>query len=160
MSSDSWMAFAEALRQEAELLARVDASALALTTALVHNDIRQIEAANTQLERDRIAHHGATRARQTMQRRGFGDMPLQRVVSYAPRKLALRLRGYCSELTYRAISLGITTKNNKTLITSGMDRLLKVVMLLQRSVADNPRTYKRRGFIPAPDNSILVSSKA
>jgi hypothetical protein len=160
MSSDSWKAFSEALRQEAEMLARLDASAQALTNALVRNEIRAIEAANAQLERDRIGHQGAAKSRQTMQRRGFGAMSLQKVISYAPRSLALRLRGYASELTYRAISLGITTKNNKRLILSGMDRLLKVVMLLQKSASDQPRTYMRRGFVPAPDNSILVSSRA
>ena len=160
MSKDSWAAFGEALRQEAAMLARVDAAALVLTNALVRNEIRGIEGANAQLERDRIGHQLAAKARQTMQRRGFGTLTLQQVISYAPRPLALRLRGYSAELTYRAISLGITTKNNKRLILSGMDRLLKVVMLLQRSVADQPRTYKRRGFVPPPDNSILVSSRA
>jgi len=159
MSSDSWKAFLEALRHEAELLARVDASALALTDALVQNDVRRIESANARLEQDGRAHQVAAKARQTMQRRGFGDIPLSRVIGYAPRTVRMRLRGYLSELTYRAISVGITTKNNKRLILAGMDRLLKVVMLLQRAVSDQPRTYKRHGF-SAPDNSVLVSSRA
>ncbi len=160
MSSDSWKAFLEALRHEAELLARVDASALALTDALVQNDVARIVAVNDRLEQECRAHQLAARARQTMQRRGFGDILLSRVIGYAPRTLRMRLRGYSSELTYRAISVGITNKNNKRLIVAGMDRLLKIVMVLQRAAADQPRTYKRRGFVPPPDNSILVSSKA
>lgn len=160
MSSDSWAAFAEALRAEAELLARVEASSLELTDALVKNDLRRIEAGNAQLERDRVAHNIASKKRQAMQKRGFGDMPLRRVATYAPRPLAIRIRGYCSELTFRAISIAITTKNNKRLIITGMDRLLKVVSLLQKATAKQPRTYRRRGGMAPPDNSILVSSKA
>lgn len=160
MSSDSWAVFAEALREEAELLARVESSALELTGALIEKDLAKIEDANARMERDRLAHQTAARKRQAMQRRGFGEMPLRQVVGYAPRPLALRIRGYCSELTYRAISLRITTRNNKQLIIAGMDRLLKVVTLLQHAMADQPRTYRRRGSIAPPDNSVLVSSKA
>lgn len=160
MSSDSWDVFVEALRHEAELLAKLETSSLELTSALVERDIARIESVNARLERDWMAHQSASRKRQGMQRRGFGAMNLRQVVAYAPRPLAMRARGYCSELTYRAISLGITTQNNKQLLISGMDRLLKVVMLLQRASAEQPRTYRRRGLIAPPDNSVLVSSKA
>lgn len=160
MSSDSWEAFAEALRAETELLARIDRDSIALTEALVRRDAARIEAVNRRLEANRLAHHHASVRRQTMQRRGFGEMALHQVIDYAPRKLKLRLRGYFSELSQRAISIQITTRNNKGLILAGMDRLLKVVSLLQRATAEQPRTYKRRGFVPPPDNSVLVSRKA
>jgi hypothetical protein len=154
------MAFVEALQLEAELLARLEAGSLELTKALVERDITRITALNGRIETDRAAHQAASKKRQAMQKRGFGEMSLRQVVAYAPRQLSLRARGYCSELTYRAISLGITTQNNKHLILAGMDRLLKIVMVLQRATADQPKTYKRRGFIAPPDNSLLVSSKA
>lgn len=160
MSGDSWSVFGEALREEAELLAKVESCALELTRALVEKDLARIQDVNARMERERVAHQTAAKKRQAMQRRGFGDMPLRQVVNYAPRPVALRLRGYCSELTYRAISLRITTRNNKQLIIAGMDRLLKVVTLLQHALADHPRTYRRRGSIAPPDNSVLVSSKA
>jgi hypothetical protein len=160
MSSDSWVAFVEALRVEAECLAKLDASSLELTKALVERDISVVESVNARMECDRLAHQGASRMRQSMQRRGFGAMSLRQVIAYAPKPLVMRARGYFSELTYRAISLGITTQNNKQLILAGMDRLLKVVMLLQRAAAEQPRTYKRRGLMAPPDNSVLVSSKA
>lgn len=160
MSSDSWDVFIEALRQEAELLARLEASSIDLTAALVERDLPLIESVNARMERDRIIHESAAKKRQAMQRRGFGVMSLRQVVAHAPRPLAMRARGYCSELIYRAISLGITTQNNKQLILTGMDRLLKIVMLLQRTAAEQPGTYRRRGRIAAPDNSVLVSSKA
>jgi len=160
MSGDSWSAFVEALRREAAQLARLEAESLALTKALVGRELSEIEALAGRIERARLAHQAAWRERQAMQRRGFGEMPLGRVVGYAPRRLALRARGYYSELRYRAISLSITTKNNKRLIVAGMDRLLRVVSLLQRATADRPGTYKRRGFVAPPDNSVLVSSKA
>jgi hypothetical protein len=160
MSSDSWAVFVDALRVEAELLASLEASSAELTKALVAHDLARIGAVNDRMERDRLAHQNASKQRQAMQRRGFGTMPLRQVAAHAPRPLAMRVRGYCSELTYRAISLGITTQNNKQLILAGMDRLLKVVSLLQHAVAEQPGTYRRRGRMAPPENSVLVSSKA
>jgi hypothetical protein len=63
------------------------------------------------------------------------------------------------ELTTTSISLGITTSNNKALILSGMDRLMKVTAALQKAHSDGPGTYKRRGVVPPPSNSVLMSSK-
>jgi hypothetical protein len=160
MSSGSWSEFTSALRTEAAALAVVDRISVTLTSALVERDAARIGSINEQLEGARLAHHASQSRRFAMQRQGFGDMPLAKVIDYAPRNLAMKLRGYTSDLAYRAISIGITTRNNKSLILAGMDRLLKVVTLLQHSTSDQPRTYKRRGFVPPPDNSVLVSRKA
>lgn len=160
MSGGSWSGFASALRDEAAALAKVESVSLALTNALVERDVARIIAINEQLEAVRLSHHAVQAKRQAMQRRGFGDLSLNAVIDYAPHGLSLKLRGYAQDLAYRAISIGITTRNNKSLILAGMDRLLKVVTLLQRSTSDQPRTYKRRGLVPPPDNSVLVSRKA
>jgi hypothetical protein len=160
MSAESWGGFADALRQECAELARVEDISLALTSALIERNASRIGSVNEQLEAARVAHQAMQAKRHAMQRRGFGELPLTKVIDYAPRAVAMKLRGYSSQLAYRAISIGITTRNNKSLILAGMDRLLKVVTLLQRTASDQPRTYRRRGVVPPPDNSVLVSRKA
>jgi hypothetical protein len=64
-----------------------------------------------------------------------------------------------AELTYGSISLGITIGNNKSLILSGLERLMKVTSKLQESVTERTGVYKRRGYVAPPGASVLVSSQ-
>lgn len=158
--SDSWEAFAEALQAEAALLGRVADAAQRLTQALVANDVDQISTVERELDAARKAYQSASGKRRGMQVRGFGALTLRQVCAYAPRTMWPVLNQRLAELTTTSISLGITTNNNKALIMSGMDRLMKVTSALQKAHNDGPGTYKRRGFVPPPSNSVLVSSKA
>jgi hypothetical protein len=54
----------------------------------------------------------------------------------------------------------ITSGNNKSLIAAGMERLIKITTAMQKAANAEPQTYKRRGFIPPPTNSVLLSSRA
>ena len=94
-----------------------------------------------------------------MQTRGFGTMTLQQVCAYAPRHLAANMSQRMAELTYGSISLGITIGNNKSLILSGLERLMKVTSKLQESVTERTGVYKRRGYVAPPGASVLVSSQ-
>lgn len=157
--SDSWESFAQALSDEAGLLSRVNEAAMQLTQALVENDIDKIGLAERQLDEARKAYVSAAGRRRGMQARGFGQMTLRQVCAYAPRPLMMTFGQKLAELTTGSISLGITTNNNKALIASGMERLMRVTEVLQRASSDQPGTYKRRGFVPPPNNSVLVSSR-
>ena len=158
--SDSWETFAAALQEESTLLSRVAESAQALTQALVENDIEKIRTTERQLDTARQAYQSSSGKRRGMQVRGFGALGLRQVCAYAPRTLWPTLNQRVVELTTMAISLGITTNNNKALILGGMDRLMKITSAMQKAHSDGPGTYKRRGFVPPPSNSVLVSSKA
>jgi hypothetical protein len=95
-----------------------------------------------------------------MQARGFGKMSLRQVCTYAPRRFAATFNQRLYELATMSIGVRITTNNNKALIVGGLDRLMKVTSALQRAASQGPGTYRRRGFVPPPTNSVLVSSKA
>ena len=158
--NDSWDAFAGALHEESVLLKRTHEAALTLTQALVTNEAQLILDAERGLDTARRAYSAASSKRRGMQVRGFGQLTLRQVCVYAPRKLWPTLNQRLVELTTTSIGLRITNNNNKALIQSGMKRLVKITDVLQRAVSDGPKTYKRRGFIPPPSNSVLVSSKA
>ena len=158
--SDSWDAFLNALHEEASLLMRVHDAAQRLTKALVANDVTEISTVERELDSARQAYQTASGKRRGMQVRGFGSLTLRQVCAYAPRSMWPLLGQRLQELTTTSIALGITTNNNKALILSGMDRLMKVTAALQKAHNDGPGTYKRRGFLPPPSNSVLMSSKA
>ena len=158
--SDSWDAFASALYDESMELRRVHDLAVRLTQALVKRDIGEISNAERSLDDARKVYQAASGRRRGMQVRGFGTLTLRQVCAYAPRHMWPVLNQRVVELTTTSISLGITNNNNKALIMNGMTRLMKVTAALQKAASDGPGTYKRRGFIPPPTNSVLVSSKA
>jgi flagellar biosynthesis/type III secretory pathway chaperone len=158
--SDSWDAFAAALLEESKLLRRMHEAALALTKALVKSEPTQIMACERTLDQARRAYHATSGRRRGMQIRGFGKLTLRQVCGYAPRQLWPTLNQRLVELTTTSTGLRITNANNKALIASGMRRLVKITEALQRASSEGPRTYKRRGYVPPPSNSVLVSSKA
>lgn len=158
--SDSWESFAEVLLEETTQLRRVNDASEQLTRALVANDPVRISSSERVLDEARKAFSAAAGRRRGMQVRGFGTMTLRQVCAYAPRELAPTLNQRFSELATGSISLRITTSNNKALIASGLERLMKITAIMQRAASDQPGTYKRRGFVPPPTNSVLVSSSA
>ncbi len=157
--TDSWDAFAAALHEESSLLMRVHDAAQRLTQALVANNLAGISTAERELDSARQAYQAGSGKRRGMQVRGFGTLSLRQVCGYAPRPMWPLLGQRIQELTTTSIALGITTNNNKSLIVGGMDRLMKVTAALQKAHNDGPGTYKRRGFVPPPTNSVLLSSK-
>jgi hypothetical protein len=158
--SDSWETFVAALSEEATQLRGVGDAAQRLTQALVANDIAWIAQAERELDTVRRSYQSASGKRRGMQVRGFGTMTLRQVCGYAPQRMWPVLNQRIAEIATTSIALGITTNNNKALIMSGMERLMKVTSVLQKAAGDGPGTYKRRGMIPPPSNSVLVSSKA
>ena len=156
--SDSWEAFAQALLDESTSLNRLNESAKTLTDALVENSTPKIELAERVLDNCRTEHQKLVAKRRGMQVRGFGTMSLRDVCAYAPRHLAYQFNQRLAEITYGTTSLGITNNNNKALIMGGMQRLMDVTSLLQRSATENTGTYKRRGYAP-PSASVLLSSR-
>ena len=159
--NDSWDAFATALSEESSLLMRVHETAQRMTQALVANDPEAIAAIDRELDSARKAYQSASGKRRGMQVRGFGTMGLRQVCAYAPRAMWPALGQRVSELTTTSIALGITVNNNKALILSGMERLMKVTAALQKAHNHEAAgTYKRRGYVAPPSNSVLVSSKA
>jgi len=158
--NDSWDAFCAALVDESSLLRRVHDAALELTAALVARNVGLISETERALDSARRAYQTASGKRRGMQVRGFGTLTLRQVCAYAPRTLWPALNQRVVELTTTSISLGITNNNNKALIMNGMDRLMKVTAALQKAANDGPGTYKRRGYVPPPTNSVLVSSQA
>jgi len=158
--TDSWEAFLGALADETTALQRLNAAVLALTQSLVSGRAADIAAAERAVERERQAYGRVCGARRGMQMRGFGQKSLREVCSYAPRKLAAAIGGRISELATLSISIRIAAGNNKALIVSGMDRLMKATAAVQRAASEEAGTYKRRGFVPPPRNSVLVSSRA
>lgn len=157
--TDSWESFVGALGEEASLLTRMNESAIGLTRALVGGNAENIMAAERELDAARRAYQAACGKRRGMQVRGFGTMTLRQVCAYAPANLRMAIGQRLTELSTGSIQLGITTNNNKALIASGMERLMKMTSALQKATNDGPGTYKRRGFVPPPTNSVLVSSK-
>lgn len=155
-----WDRFAELLGEENRLLGELGTAALRLTDALVANEPEQIDAAERRVEAQRVLHGTAYAARLAMQRRGFGTLTLAQVCSYAPPPLRRRLHGCAHEITTHGIALKMTVSNNKALILAGMERLAKTVAVLQRAGTEQTGTYRRRGIIPPPDGSVIVSRKA
>lgn len=155
-----WRMFSELLAEENRLLADVQSAALALTDALVKNDPAEIEATERQLEARRVLHGTVYARRIAMQKRGFGDQTLQQVCAYAPRGLRAHLFATTHEILTRGIGLKLTIDNNRALILAGLDRLAKTVAVLQRAGTEDPRTYRRRGTIPPPTGSVIVSRRA
>ncbi len=158
--NDSWETFIAVLGDEASLLSNVHDAAQRLTRALVANELDEVAAAERALDAARQGYQTASAKRRGMQVRGFGNLTLRQVCAYAPRNLWPTLNQRLTELTTTSIALGITNNNNKSLIMSGMQRLMKVTSALQAASNDGPRTYKRRGIVAPPSNSVLVSSKA
>jgi len=158
--SDSWETFAGALQDEAAAIRRVHDAALHLTAALVGSTPAEILSAEKALDGARRAYQTISAKRRGMQARGFGKMTLRQVCAYAPRRLAATLNQRLYELTTYSIGLRISANNNKALIASGLDRLMKVTVALQKASNEGPGTYRRRGFIPPPSHSVLVSSRA
>ena len=160
MPADSWDAFVQALTDETQALARVKECAGEMTRVLIGGDPLAISIAERKLDGQRIAYARTTSVRRGMQARGFGPMTLKQVCGYAPRPIALQMHHRLSELATLSIGVGLTVANNKALIQSGMDRLMKITGALQKASSDDAGTYRRRGFVPPPRNSVLVSSSA
>lgn len=160
MAADSWDAFVSALGDETQALALVKDCAGELTRALIAGAPAAITAAERRLDGARISYAQKCSVRRGMQARGFGQLTLRQVCSYAPRPLAARIGQKLSELATLSIGVGLTVNNNKALIQAGMDRLVKVTGALQKAGSDDAGTYKRRGFVPPPRNSVLVSRSA
>jgi hypothetical protein len=129
--SDSWEVFAGVLLEECASLSRVNEASLRLTKALVECEAPTIALFERDLDSARKAYLVASGRRRGMQVRGFGAMNLRQVCAYAPRRFAPVLRQRLSELATQSIALGITNRNNKALILSGMDRLIKITGALQ-----------------------------
>ena len=157
--SDSWELFAKALGAESDALRVLGERAQVLSKTLVQLDAEQILAAQKALEEARESFSKAASERRAMQVRGFGTMTLRQVCSYAPRALAWEMNQRLAELMTTSIGVTITNNNNKALIAGGMDRLVKTTLAMQRA-ASEPGTYRRRGFVAPPSNSVVVSSKA
>jgi hypothetical protein len=155
-----WQRFSELLFEEKRLMAELAQAAFGLTEALVGNDPRRINSCERQLESKRVLHGMAYAQRLAMQRRGFGQLTLRQVCTYAPPALRRRLYAAVHELQVHGIALRLTVQNNKALIRAGMDRLAKTVAVLQRAGTEQTGTYRRRGIIPPPSGSVLVSRRA
>ena len=158
--SDSWETFAEVLSQESATMSRLHRAAVALTKALVAGEPHEILERTQCVETERKVHAAAASSRRIMQRRGFGKMTLREVCSYSPRVLSHHFCARLSELAYYASSLRITNDNNKALIVAGMERLLKVVDVLQRAASEQTGTYRRRGLQRKRDASVIMSQRA
>lgn len=155
-----WQRFAELLAEENRLLGALGHAALRLTDALVANDPDGIEAAERRVEAQRVLHGTAYAQRIAMQRRGFGQLTLTQVCAYAPPALRRTMYGTVHELGTRGIALKLTVSNNKALILAGMERLARTVAVLQRAGTEQTGTYRRRGVVPPPDGSVIVSRRA
>lgn len=158
--SESWDSFATMLLDESVTLRKTHDAAVNLSKALVKNEPNAILTAERALDQARREYHAASGKRRGMQIRGFGTMTLRQVCAYAPRPMWPQFNQRIVELTTTSIGLRMTNNNNKALIAAGMQRLMKITAALQKAANRGPRTYKRRGHIPPPTNSVLVSSKA
>jgi len=158
--NDSWNSFADMLRAERDQLRVLNTVAVELTNALVEDNAEAISLAERKLEVEQSRHNAVFVRRTETQKRGFGDMSIASVIAYAPREIAWNLYGDMCEIQVSTHALGITNENNKALIVAGMDRLMKTVAIIQRAGTEQPGTYKRRGTVPPPDGSVLVSRRA
>ncbi len=158
--SDSWESFLAMLDDEVRALAALQEAAQALSRALAEGKVEPIRRAQEATDEARKAFGITSSRRRGMQARGFGTMTLRQVCARAPRRYAGALAQRLGELTVRSIGLRITARNNKALVLANMERLMSVTAALQRAASENLGTYRRRGFVPPPTNSVLVSSKA
>ncbi|HTJ27840.1 MAG TPA: hypothetical protein VMA36_16910 [Candidatus Limnocylindria bacterium] len=155
-----WQSFAKLLGEENRLLAELNAAALKLTEALVANVPAQIEAAERRLEAQRVLHGIAYAQRYAMQKKGFRELTLRQVCAYAPPTLRRWMYGTVRQIEVRCIELRLTVANNKSLIIAGLERIARTVALIQRAGTEQTGTYRRRGVIPPPEGSVIVSRKA
>ncbi len=157
---NQWQKFGEMLGEENRLLGELGVAALAMTDALVANDPARIETAGRRLEAQRVLHGTAYARRIAMQRQGFGTLALPQVCAYAPPPLRRRFHATAHEIGIRGIALKLTVSNNKALIVAGMDRIARIVKVLQRAGTEQTGTYRRRGIVPPPEGSVIVSRRA
>ncbi|MBV8581812.1 MAG: hypothetical protein JO225_13115 [Candidatus Eremiobacteraeota bacterium] len=155
-----WQRFAELLGEENRLLAELNAAALKLTDALVRNVPAEIELAERRLEAQRVLHGTAFAQRVAMQRRGFGTLTLEQVCAYAPSSLRRWMYATVHQIVTRGTELRLTVANNKALILAGLERLARTVAVLQRAGTEQTGTYRRRGIVPPPNGSVIVSRRA
>jgi hypothetical protein len=155
-----WQKFAQLLGEENRLLAELNAAALALTDALVQNEPEAIDLAERRLEAQRVLHGTAYAQRIAMQRAGFGTLTLEQVCAYAPGNLRRWMYGTVHQIVTRGTELRLTVANNKALILAGLERLAKTVAVLQRAGTEQTGTYRRRGIVPPPEGSVIVSRRA
>jgi len=160
MAADSWRAYGDMLAAENKALAQLGSAALEMTQALAGGKPAAIEAADKKVNAYRVVFTVAHDRRMQMQKRGFGDLTLAQVCHYAPAPMRRPLAALVRDMEIRGIALRITISNNKALILAGMERLQRVVRVLQESMSEKPGTYKRRGVVPPPSGSVLVSRKA
>jgi FlgN protein len=157
---NEWQRFGTMIAEECRALNELGAAALALTDALVANEPEAVEAAERRVEARRVLHGTAYAQRIAMQRRGFGTLTLAQVCAYAPPALRRQFYAIAHELQTSTAALKMTVSNNKSLILAGMERLARTVAVLQRAGTEQTGTYRRRGVVPPPDGSVLVSRKA
>jgi hypothetical protein len=155
-----WQKFAQLLGEENRLLAELNAAALALTDALVKNEPEAIDHAERRLEAQRVLHGTAYAQRIAMQRAGFGTLTLEQVCAYAPGTLRRWMYGTVHQIVTRGTELRLTVANNKALILAGLERLARTVAVLQRAGTEQTGTYRRRGIVPPPEGSVIVSRRA
>jgi hypothetical protein len=158
--SASWDGFRGLLQEETRLLGELNTVAIAMTDALVQRDVDRINASERKLEGQRILHQTARRKRLQMQVAGFGELTLEQVCAYAPGPMRRGFQQLSREMSIKGISLAITVNNNKALILAGMDRLQKTVEAIHEAMTESTGTYKRRGTVPKPNSSVIVSRKA
>jgi flagellar biosynthesis/type III secretory pathway chaperone len=157
--NDSWESFIEVLAQECAAFGAVNEKALEMSVALVQNVPEKIHATQRALEEARKALMVLRSRRRGMQQRGFGNMRLKKVARYAPPPVAAQIMNYVRQLTYYTIKLELVNSNNRALILGAMERLMAIVAVMRR-VQSQPLTYKRRGIVPPPERSMIVSHKA
>ncbi|MBV8425088.1 MAG: hypothetical protein JO349_07845 [Candidatus Eremiobacteraeota bacterium] len=154
--SDSWESFVEALAEECAAFGAVNEKALEMSVALVQNVPAQIHTAQRSLEDARKGFVAARARRRAMQQRGFGNLGLQKVAKYAPPAIAQQIAARTRQLRYFTIKLELINSNNRALILGAMERLMAIVAVMRR-VQMQPLTYKRRGIVPPPERSMIVS---
>ena len=157
--NDTWDAFLGMLTDECALFNALNERAIGLSSALVENVPEKIHAAQAQVEAARKALGIAKSRRRAMQQRGFGNMPLANVCRYAPRGVGSQIKLRSKELTYHTTALELINSNNRALILGSMERLMGVLNVMRRAQAQ-PLTYKRRGIMPLPERSMLMSHDA
>ena len=155
-----WQKFAQLLGEENRLLAELNTAALALTDALVADEPERIDLAERRLEAQRVLHGTAYAQRIAMQRAGFGTLTLDQVCAYAPGTLRRWMYGTVHQIVTRGTELRLTVANNKALILAGLERLARTVAVLQRAGTEQTGTYRRRGIVPPPEGSVIVSRRA
>src|ERR1700738_659639 len=155
-----WGTFAQLLLEENRLLGELGDAALKLTDALVVNEPGAIESAERRVEANRVLHGTAYAQRIAMQRRGFRTLTLPQVCAYAPPALRRTMYATMHEIDTRGIALTQNVATNRALILAGMERLARTVAVLQRAVPEQTGTSRRRGIVPPPDGSVIVSRRA